>query len=130
MTAAIVRAQIQYAKTLAVSGDCDSAEAMLRQAWTSLTSFSQVLAARGQSPSAALRLHKLLAQAQKAVRTRCVGEGLVQPTYMPSRGGHPDLLQPSFSGPKTDRALKILHGVGIGAAVLGLGYGFWTLARD
>jgi len=129
MTAAVVRSQIAYAKTLAVSGDCDNAEAMLRQAWMSLTSFSQALAARGQSPSTALRLHKLLAQAQKALRTRCVGSGLVQPTYQ-QPGGHPDLLRPSFSGPRTDRAFKIFHAIGIGAAVLGLGYGFWTLARD
>lgn len=130
MTAAVVRSQIAYAKTLAVAGDCDAAEQMLQQAWSSLTNFAQALAARGQSPSAALRLHKLLAQAQKAVRNRCVGSGLVQPSYRTGPAANPDLIAPSFSGPATDRALKVLHAIGIGAAVLGLGYGFWTLARD
>lgn len=124
MTRDTVLAQIAAAKAAIAAHDCDRASAALQLAWDDLGALSS----RGESPSAALKLHKKIAQQYTSYRRRCVGEGLIAPTY---RAAHnPDLLAPHFSGFGDDGSLALpspptwmvlgVIGVAASAVVIGM----------
>ncbi len=111
MTSAVIKAQIAHAKARAAAGDCASAEQILNEAWVDLGNYSRALAARGQSPAAALSAHKLLTKAHAQIRRRCLE--LAEPTFAPMPR-NPELLEPTFHGAGP------FETVGWGTAVLGL----------
>jgi hypothetical protein len=109
------------------------AQQTIGQAWLALGEYSAALAHRGVSPATALSLHKSLSKALVAAGQGC---GVSPDSLMPpgQRAGAqmgPDaLIAPSFRGPGDTIFNDITTTVttlGIGAAVIGLGIGLYTV---
>lgn len=141
MTRDTVLAQLAQAKAALAAGDCDRALGAIEVAWDDLGAFSQQLAARHQSPSAALKLHKKIAQVYTAIRQRCTGNALIAPvgaraargdllapTYRPA-GLNPDLVAPTFHGMLTEGEAGAKPWLGVAVAGLAAGLGLWMCVR-
>ncbi len=138
MTRQGVDALIKRANAQLRQGDCYGAQATIGQAWLALGEYSAALARQRVSPATALSLHKALSKALVAAGRRCGAanpDTLVQPTWQrPNASAYgPDSLAPNPFGGTGDTILNSIRTtvttLGIGAAVVGLGYGVWTLMR-
>ncbi len=135
MTSATVTAYLNRANAALRAGDCQTAQQALGQAWLALGEFSAAQAKYGRSPSSAVSLHKKISKALIAAGKRC-GISSDPDSLMPPSGQrtgtNPDLLRPAFAGPGDkiyDSVVTTVTTIGIGAAVLGLGIGLWTVFK-
>ena len=136
MTRAGVASLIRHANVLLAGGDCVGAQQTIGQAWLALGEYSAVLAKRGVSPATALSLHRSLSKALVAAGQRC-GAAMNPDSLMPPSGQrtgpNPDLLAPSFRGPGDviyNSLTTTLTTLGIAGAVIGLGYGLYTMYKS
>ena len=131
MTRAGVASLIRHAHVLLAGGDCVGAQQTIGQAWLALGEYSAALARQGVSPATALSLHKSLSKALVAAGHRCGANSLMPPGQRASAQMGPDsLVAPSFHGPGDTIFNDITTTVttlGIGAAVIGLGIGLYTV---
>jgi len=137
MTRAAVVSMIRHANVLLQSGDCQGAQQTLGQAWLALGEYSAALAQRGVSSATALSLHKSISKAMVVASQRCGTstdpDALISPSGRSVRPQNPDLLAPSFHGPGDmiyNSLTTTITTLGIGAAVIGLGYGLYTVYKS
>ncbi len=133
MTRAGVASLIRHAHVLLAGGDCVGAQQTIGQAWLALGEYSAALAKRGVSPATALSLHRSLSKALVAAGQRC---GMDPNALMPpgqragSQVGPDALISPGFRGPGDviyNSLTTTLATLGIGAAVIGLSIGLYTV---
>ena len=134
MTRAAVVSMIRHANVLLQNGDCRGAQQTLGQAWLALGEYSAALAQQGVSPATALSLHRSISKAMVVAGQRCADpDSLISPSGRSVRPQNPDLLAPSFRGTGDmiyNSLTTTITTLGIGAAVVGLAYGLYTVYKS